>query len=514
MKKNLQIENLRKENKLTQDQLSDLLGISRQTISEWERGISYPSVDKLLSLSKIFNVSLDYIITGENFEQNKCNFQNCNYQNHKEMKKILKEKGFTSKEINLTLNSKEYQYTALNRSNSFIFGESNKYYVSTKEEANIGNTIVVASAGAGKTRSILKPNIAQAIKRGESIIINDVDGHIHDSCKDLLKKNGYEIQYIDFQITNTKINFLADLPDDKMEAEKYIKCIFNNLIIKANREEYEKININSLYIMFRTFIRYYLYCYKESENKNLYEFFTLVHNKNLDELIDLISKCDEEIVINDYKLLSIFKETELKELYLILAISYENYLKIWYPKKDNNKELYKEEHKVSDIFSGKKAVFLITSHCFSSLNPITLYCNLYLEMFIYLIHESYIENSNNIFLFLDEFIHYNYPMKNIHYILKNNKSLKITTMIILQSLQQITKQYNTLDYQDFLKYFDNIVYLNCSNDLDVKILAKYFNIHEADLRYMSNENMYVKRNEEVIRCKKIKNIEEIFDLQK
>ena len=35
MKKNLQIENLRKENKLTQDQLSDLLGISRQTISEW-----------------------------------------------------------------------------------------------------------------------------------------------------------------------------------------------------------------------------------------------------------------------------------------------------------------------------------------------------------------------------------------------------------------------------------------------------------------------------------------------
>ena len=47
---NLQV--IRKNNQLTQEELAELLGVSRQAVSKWELGEGYPEVDKLLILSK------------------------------------------------------------------------------------------------------------------------------------------------------------------------------------------------------------------------------------------------------------------------------------------------------------------------------------------------------------------------------------------------------------------------------------------------------------------------------
>ena len=154
MEKFTQIEQLRKQSNMSQEQLAELLGISRQTVSEWERGIAYPSVEKLLFLSKIFNVSLDYIVTGRDFTANKYSILDVN--NKQQLtKKDLKEKGYSSKEINMTLNSDEFKYTLLSHTDSLLFGRNGKYYVSTKENAIVGNSLVVASAGAGKSRCFM-----------------------------------------------------------------------------------------------------------------------------------------------------------------------------------------------------------------------------------------------------------------------------------------------------------------------------------------------------------------------
>lgn len=56
---------LRKENNYTQEQLADVLGVSRQSVSKWESDISYPETDKLIKISKIFNCSLDYLLKDE-----------------------------------------------------------------------------------------------------------------------------------------------------------------------------------------------------------------------------------------------------------------------------------------------------------------------------------------------------------------------------------------------------------------------------------------------------------------
>jgi transcriptional regulator with XRE-family HTH domain len=56
------ISKLRKENNYTQEQLADVLGVSRQSISKWESDIAYPETEKLIRLSELFDCSLDYLL--------------------------------------------------------------------------------------------------------------------------------------------------------------------------------------------------------------------------------------------------------------------------------------------------------------------------------------------------------------------------------------------------------------------------------------------------------------------
>ena len=53
---------LRKKEGLTQAELAEKLNISRQAISKWEMGSANPDTENLLLLSKIFSVSIDYLI--------------------------------------------------------------------------------------------------------------------------------------------------------------------------------------------------------------------------------------------------------------------------------------------------------------------------------------------------------------------------------------------------------------------------------------------------------------------
>ena len=54
----------RVEKGYTQEQFSELLGVSRQAVSLWESDSGYPEVDKLLEIAKILDVSLDWLFYG------------------------------------------------------------------------------------------------------------------------------------------------------------------------------------------------------------------------------------------------------------------------------------------------------------------------------------------------------------------------------------------------------------------------------------------------------------------
>lgn len=56
---------LRKENNLTQEQFAEMLNVSRQSVSKWELGLSFPDTEKLIRISKVFSCSLDYLLKDE-----------------------------------------------------------------------------------------------------------------------------------------------------------------------------------------------------------------------------------------------------------------------------------------------------------------------------------------------------------------------------------------------------------------------------------------------------------------
>ncbi|WP_461244724.1 helix-turn-helix transcriptional regulator [Secundilactobacillus muriivasis] len=60
-----QIKHHRERLGLTQDMLAEKLYVSRQTVSNWETGRSYPDLENLLRLSILFDISLDELVKGD-----------------------------------------------------------------------------------------------------------------------------------------------------------------------------------------------------------------------------------------------------------------------------------------------------------------------------------------------------------------------------------------------------------------------------------------------------------------
>ncbi len=59
------LKQIRKEHHLSQEELAELLDVSRQAVSKWEQGQRYPEVEKLLLLSSKLNISLDALMSVE-----------------------------------------------------------------------------------------------------------------------------------------------------------------------------------------------------------------------------------------------------------------------------------------------------------------------------------------------------------------------------------------------------------------------------------------------------------------
>ena len=70
------LKQLRKEKQLSQEELAEILDVSRQAVSKWEQGIGYPEVEKLLVLSSRLNISLDSLMATEVTQESNAQKQN------------------------------------------------------------------------------------------------------------------------------------------------------------------------------------------------------------------------------------------------------------------------------------------------------------------------------------------------------------------------------------------------------------------------------------------------------
>lgn len=80
----MKLRELRNKSGLTQNEIANKLGVSGQTILNWENGIYEPKINQLIELADLFEVSIDYLVerkTGANKIDDIC----------KELEKISKE---------------------------------------------------------------------------------------------------------------------------------------------------------------------------------------------------------------------------------------------------------------------------------------------------------------------------------------------------------------------------------------------------------------------------------------
>jgi len=71
---NEKLQMLRKKQNITQEELAEKLNVSRQAVSKWEAGQTMPEVEKIIELARMYDISLDYILTDnekDDIEKNK-----------------------------------------------------------------------------------------------------------------------------------------------------------------------------------------------------------------------------------------------------------------------------------------------------------------------------------------------------------------------------------------------------------------------------------------------------------
>ena len=82
---------LRKELQLSQEEMADKIGVTRQSVSKWETDVSAPDGYNLIALAEVLNTSVEYIVTGKVVAE------------QKEPQKMADETSTTTKRSNLAI---------------------------------------------------------------------------------------------------------------------------------------------------------------------------------------------------------------------------------------------------------------------------------------------------------------------------------------------------------------------------------------------------------------------------
>lgn len=214
------LKTLREKNNLTQEQLADKLFVSRSNVSKWERNISLPDAETLLELSKIFNVSVDDILLGNNKNDSSCVLNI--YKQIEKQKKVMLIICVSS--IIIILLFLIYYFLSFYNSNKIFlvngYGNESYFnngiiiYTKEKEYLSLGKI--------NSKKDILRMKLVVSINNEENIIYETTSDEIFllesrgynelELSKILLNKNKLNlyIYYCDGTYENIKLNLRLD----------------------------------------------------------------------------------------------------------------------------------------------------------------------------------------------------------------------------------------------------------------------------------------------------------------
>ena len=202
MKLNNNIQKLRKENHMSQEQLAEKLNVSRQAVSKWESGSAYPEMDKIIAMTKLFNCSIDSLMNEEVTRGNQTKKINKIFVYKDEIFKFIK------KSVNLFSNMKLFDLIKCFLVLSFIIGILFLFKIP-----------INYVTGRGLEVFYIFPDVISNIFISCCRVIIDL---VYFVIATIIFIYIFKIKYLDNEMTNVTNFYHDEEPSTKKESEKVI----------------------------------------------------------------------------------------------------------------------------------------------------------------------------------------------------------------------------------------------------------------------------------------------------
>ena len=290
------IKSLRESHNMTQEELASLIPISRQAISKWERGLGIPDSSTLICLSKIFDVSINEILTGEVENSNsKGEFERITlslYDDRNKGKKIIKILIF-SLILFIFLFLIYYFITSYKSIKVYtIYGKGTNVQISdgimviTRDKIyfRLGDIIIKDDYNIKSLRLYYKEKSNEILyTTNDNILIIDQNGYNeyfeHDNIKNYINDLYLIVEYND-DFETIKLNLKKDYINDNFFKKNLINVGSNKVNKKISLDNNDKNLINKIKKI-----------YKVDNDEYVYEIIDGKINKNIffDENLNVIN---------------------------------------------------------------------------------------------------------------------------------------------------------------------------------------------------------------------------------
>lgn len=266
------IKELREENNLSQNQLSEEIHVTRQAVSNWENGKALPDSNVLLILSNLFKVSINEILSGkrltkeDNLEEIALQLVDENNQKRNKIKKMMISFS-TILSILVILFLGYYFVTNYNsikvyrvsgKSDVFKTNEGILITTRTKSYLHLGEIEKIKNDANVKVNKVLlyyKDSNKKVIiyeKNSTNFLIKDLGNYNEfnlNNHENIVKNNLYiEIKYNNNKSSTIKLTIKEEFKNNfkKKNNKNYLKITKDNSKPKIKKEVFEKVNNNLL----------------------------------------------------------------------------------------------------------------------------------------------------------------------------------------------------------------------------------------------------------------------------
>ena len=356
----------------------------------------------------------------------------------------------------------------MNNSGKMILAEGQEYSLDCYKTQLNNNVLVVGTSGAGKTRSIVTPNLLEATG---SYVVSDPKGNLYNKYKNYLEGKGYEVKKLDFTdpLNSDKYNFFHYI-----ETTQDIVSVAHMLVYgekSLGKGSYDPFWDEASQLLLQALIAYLKEGFKEDE-QNLHNVLRLVNLCNssgdlecatttMDRMMeDHRRKYEDSFAVNNYDKFRVAASRTLRSI----LISVNTKLGLW--DTPEVKEMTSgDDMDLTSIGQKKTAIFVIVSDTDRAMDQLA---NIFFTQAMNQLcryADKHCEDNRlpiPVRFILDDFAT-NCKIAEFPRMIASIRSRGISTMLMIQAESQLTKGYGD-DDSTIIGNCDTYVYLG-GNDV-------------------------------------------------